>query len=170
MQPTFTFKQLLQNPNHLLAFGFGSGLAPKAPGTAGTLAAIPLFIALSQLPYDIYLGLCLLTFIMGISICGTSAKTLGVKDHSGIVWDEFVGFWVTMAFAPSLFPTGLNVETLVYISAGFVLFRIFDIAKPWPISWVDRHVDGGFGIMLDDLLAGLLAGIGLALLNHFIVF
>ncbi|MBV1914993.1 MAG: phosphatidylglycerophosphatase A [Pseudomonadales bacterium] len=170
MQPTFTFKQLLQNPNHLLAFGFGSGLAPKAPGTAGTLAAIPLFIALSQLPYDIYLGLCLLTFILGISICGASAKALGVKDHSGIVWDEFVGLWVTLAFVPALFPTELNLETLIYIFAGFVLFRIFDIAKPWPISWVDRYVGGGFGIMLDDLLAGLLAGIGLILLNHFIVF
>ena len=169
MQPTFTFKQLLENPNHLLAFGFGSGLAPKAPGTAGTLAAIPLFIALSQLPYDIYLGICLLTFLMGIPICGASAKALGVKDHSGIVWDEFVGFWITMAFVPALFSNELSpTDTLLYIAIGFALFRLFDIAKPWPISWVDRNVAGGFGIMLDDLLAGVLAAIGLVLIERFV--
>lgn len=159
MQPTFTFKQLLRNPNHLLAFGFGSGLAPKAPGTVGTLAAIPFFLALSLLPENIYLGVCLLTFVVGIPICGASAKALGVKDHSGIVWDEFVGFWVTMAFAPAGW---------LWIAAGFALFRLFDIAKPWPISWVDRNVGGGFGIMLDDLIAGVFAAAILYLVAHFI--
>ncbi|MBV1888664.1 MAG: phosphatidylglycerophosphatase A [Proteobacteria bacterium] len=159
MQPTFTFKQLLSNPNHLLAFGFGSGLAPKAPGTAGTLAAIPFFLALSLLPETIYLGVCLLTFVAGIPICGASAKALGVKDHSGIVWDEFVGFWVTMAFVPA---------SWLWIAAGFVLFRLFDIAKPWPISWIDRNVEGGFGIMLDDLIAGIFAAVILYLAAHFI--
>jgi len=169
VQPTFTFKQLLQNPNHLLAFGFGSGLAPKAPGTAGTLAAIPFFFMLSLLPYDIYLGLCLLAFVVGIPICDASAKKLGVKDHPGIVWDEFVGFWVTMAFVPALFSTGFStLETGIYVAGGFVLFRLFDIAKPWPISWVDRHISGGSGIMLDDLLAGIFAGGTLMVLNHFI--
>ena len=159
MQSTFTFKQLLRNPNHLLAFGFGSGLAPKAPGTAGTIAAIPIFLALSLLPENIYLGVCLLTFVVGIPICGASAKALGVKDHSGIVWDEFVGFWVTMAFAPAGW---------AWIAGGFVLFRLFDIAKPWPISWVDRNVGGGFGIMLDDLLAGVLAAAVLYLIDYVI--
>lgn len=159
MQPTFTLKQLLRNPNHLLAFGFGSGLAPKAPGTVGTLAAIPFFLALSLLPENTYLGVCLLTFVVGIPICGASAKALGVKDHSGIVWDEFVGFWVTMAFAPAGW---------LWIAAGFALFRLFDIAKPWPISWVDRNVGGGFGIMLDDLIAGVFAAVILYLVAHFI--
>jgi phosphatidylglycerophosphatase A len=163
LQPTFTFKQLLRNPIHLLAFGFGSGLAPKAPGTAGTLAAIPFFLVLSLLPESIYFGVCLLTFAVGIPICGASAKALGVKDHSGIVWDEFVGFWVTMSFVPAFAPMGW-----AWIAAGFVLFRLFDITKPWPISWVDRNIHGGLGIMLDDLIAGVVAGAILYLAAHFI--
>ncbi|MBL4583594.1 MAG: phosphatidylglycerophosphatase A [Pseudomonadales bacterium] len=143
----------------MLAFGFGSGLAPFAPGTAGTVAAIPLFLLLNMLPAELYLAACALTFVVGIPICGASAKALGVKDHSGIVWDEFVGFWVTMAFAPSGW---------IWLVLGFAFFRLFDIAKPWPISWVDRNVGGGFGIMLDDLLAGLLAAASLAFISYII--
>ena len=141
-----SFKQLLRSPTLLLAFGFGSGLSPKAPGTIGTLAAIPLWWLLAQLPLSSYLIIVFFSAIIGIYICGAAAKTLGVHDHGGIVWDEFVGFWIAMWALPAQWP---------WIIAGFVVFRVFDILKPWPISWCDRRVHGGLGIMLDDIVAGL---------------
>lgn len=141
--------ELLRSPTLLLAFGFGSGLAPKAPGTFGTIAAIPLWLLLAQLPLLTAVLIVALSAVVGVAICGRAADKLGVHDHGGIVWDEFVGFWVTMAFLP------LNYVT---IGLGFILFRIFDIYKPWPISWLDKHVGGGLGIMIDDIVAGLAAG------------
>ncbi|MCV6610894.1 MAG: phosphatidylglycerophosphatase A [Amphritea sp.] len=137
-----------KNPIHFLAFGLGSGAAPKAPGTFGTLAAIPLFLLLQPLALHWYLLVLVVTFVVGIYLCGKTSEDMGVHDHGGIVWDEFVGYWVTMFAAPAGW---------LWIVIGFVLFRIFDIAKPWPISWADKKVHGGFGIMLDDLLAGLMA-------------
>ena len=137
-----------KNPIHFLAFGLGSGAAPKAPGTFGTLAAIPLFLLLQHLALHWYLLVLVVTFVVGIYLCGKTSEDMGVHDHSGIVWDEFVGYWVTMFAAPAGW---------LWIAIGFVLFRIFDIAKPWPINWADKKVHGGFGIMLDDLLAGLMA-------------
>lgn len=145
---TPTFKQLFKNPNHLFAFGFGSGLAKKAPGTFGTLAAIPFFLLLQNLSWPIYLSWLLVTFALGVVWCDRSSKALGVHDHGGIVWDEFVGFWITMFMAPAGW---------VWILLGFVLFRFFDILKPWPINWLDKKVHGGFGIMIDDVLAGIYA-------------
>lgn len=145
---TPTFKQLLKNPNHLFAFGFGSGLAPKAPGTFGTLAAIPFFLLLQHLSWPVYLSWLLVTFALGVLWCDRSSKALGVHDHGGIVWDEFVGFWITMFMAPAGW---------IWILIGFVLFRVFDILKPWPINWLDKKVHGGFGIMIDDVLAGIYA-------------
>lgn len=144
--PTFT--QLLRSPTLLLAFGFGSGLSPKAPGTVGTVAAIPLWWLLAQLPLQSYLLIVALAAIVGIVICGRAAEKLGVHDHGGIVWDEFVGFWIAMAALPATW------NSLLF---GFVLFRLFDIFKPWPISWLDKKVSGGFGIMIDDVIAGLAA-------------
>ena len=132
----------------MLAFGFGSGLSPKAPGTMGTLAAIPLWWLLAQLPLSTYLVVVLVAAVAGILICGRAADRLGVHDHGGIVWDEFVGFWIAMAALP------VTWQSLIL---GFVLFRLFDILKPWPISWLDRRVSGGFGIMIDDVIAGLAA-------------
>ena len=152
---TPTFKQLLANPNHLFAFGFGSGLAPKAPGTFGTLAAIPFFLLLQNLSWPVYLSWLLITFALGVLWCDRSSKALGVHDHGGIVWDEFVGYWITMFMAPAGW---------VWILVGFVLFRFFDILKPWPISWLDKKVHGGFGIMIDDALAGIYALIVLQLI------
>jgi len=140
----------------LLAFGFGSGLSPKAPGTIGTIAAIPLWWLLAQLPLASYLIVVLVSAIIGIYICGAAAKTLGVHDHGGIVWDEFVGFWIAMAALP---------VTWTSLILGFVLFRFFDIVKPWPISWLDKKVSGGFGIMIDDVIAGLAAAGIIALLS-----
>jgi phosphatidylglycerophosphatase A len=138
--------RLLRHPLEFLALGFGSGLLPRAPGTAGTLAAIPVYLLAAQLPPPYYLLLVVLLFLAGIGICAHAAGRLGVHDHPGIVWDEIVGYLVSMALAP---------PGWTWIALGFVLFRLFDILKPWPIRWVDRHVHGGFGIMLDDLLAGL---------------
>ena len=150
-------KKIISNPVHCLAFGFGSGLSPKAPGTFGTLAAIPLYLLLSQLALPIYVGLLLASFAVGIYLCGKTARDLGVHDHPGIVWDEFVGFWLTMLVAPAGW---------LWIVLGFVLFRIFDILKPWPISFLDKRIHGGFGIMIDDVVAGLYALLILQLLTR----
>jgi phosphatidylglycerophosphatase A len=140
----------LRDPAHFIAFGFGSGLAPQAPGTFGTLAAVPLYLLLVQLPWPAYLAAVLLVTLLGIWACGVSARKLGVHDHNGIVWDEVAGFLLTMAVV---------APTLANVIAGFALFRFFDIVKPWPIRWLDRHVHGGLGIMADDLLAAVYAAI-----------
>lgn len=145
-----------RNPIHLLAFGFGSGASPVAPGTFGTLAAVPFYLLMATLPVPLYLGITLAAFLLGIYLCGRTSRDLGVHDHSGIVWDEFVGFWITLTAVP------LGWEGVL---AGFVLFRLFDILKPWPIGWLDRHLEGGLGIMLDDLLAGVYAWIILLVLG-----
>ena len=139
---------ILANPVHCLAFGFGSGLAPKAPGTFGTLMAVPLYIALAHLPLWGFGLAIVLSFIVGIYLCGKTADDLGVHDHPGIVWDEFVGYWITMFAAPAGW---------VWIVIGFLLFRLFDIWKPWPIKVLDEKLETGMGIMLDDVLAGVFA-------------
>ncbi len=154
------FLTLIRQPTVFLALGLGSGLAPKAPGTFGTLAAIPLYLLFFFLPLGLQLVIIVATFFLGIYLCQTAADALGVHDHPAIVWDEFVGFWLTMLALPIL-DEALQWYWLV---AGFVFFRFFDIVKPWPIRWVDRKVSGGFGIMFDDVLAGLYAGLSLALL------
>tara|TARA_B110000858_G_scaffold198192_1_gene263130 strand:+ start:5725 stop:6198 length:474 start_codon:yes stop_codon:yes gene_type:complete len=143
-------KEILANPIHLLAFGFGAGLSPKAPGTVGTVVAVLIYLALPSMPLIIYAGLIVLSFVFGIWICGKTAEDLGVHDHGGIVWDEFVGYWITMFMAPS---------GLVWVLLGFVLFRLLDIFKPWPIKWADKELAGGLGIMLDDVLAGIMAAL-----------
>ncbi|MCB1836594.1 MAG: phosphatidylglycerophosphatase A [Alcanivoracaceae bacterium] len=138
----------MKNPVHFLAFGFGSGLAPKAPGTFGTLAALPVWWLAAQLPLWGYVIVLLAVIAVGPYLCGRTAEDLGVHDHGGIVWDEIAGFLVTMLLVPVSWYTAL---------AGFLLFRLFDIAKPWPIGWLDRQIEGGTGIMVDDLVAGLYA-------------
>ncbi len=139
---------VFSSPIHWLAFGFGSGLAPVAPGTFGTLVGIPFFIVMAGLPLPLFLALTLLLFVVGVWICDRSSAALGVHDHPGIVWDEIVGYLVTMIAAPLQWQ---------WVLIGFLLFRLFDILKPWPIRWLDRRVAGGFGIMVDDLLAGIFA-------------
>ncbi len=114
----------------------------------GTLAAIPLYLLLAQLSLPVYAALVLLSFVVGVYLCHKTAQDLDVHDHPGIVWDEFVGFWITMLAAP---------PGWLWLLLGFLLFRLFDVLKPWPISWCDRKVEGGFGIMIDDVLAGLMA-------------
>lgn len=148
-----------RNPLHLLAFGLGTGFAPKAPGTAGTLLGIPLFLLMSDLPLTGYLALVALFFVLGVPLCARVSRDLGVHDHGGIVWDEVVGFLVTMTAAPS---------GLLPLVLGFLLFRLFDILKPWPIRALDRHVGGGLGIMLDDLVAGVFAAVALQFVLYLI--
>ena len=147
---TISKKEILCNPIFLLAFGFGSGFAPKAPGTAGTLLAVIIQLILVNLPPWIHGTIIFAAFFIGIWICGRTAEYLGVHDHEGIVWDELVGYWLMMFLVPS---------NWLWVSFGFVLFRILDIFKPWPISVVDRQVGGGLGIMLDDLLAGVMGAV-----------
>ena len=150
----------LKNPWHFLATGFGSGLSPIIPGTMGTVAAIPLYLLMAQLPFTVYLLITVVAALIGITICQKTSDDMGVHDHGSIVWDEFVGFWITMAIAP--------VVSWQWVLAGFVLFRFFDMVKPWPISWLDKHVHGGLGIMIDDILAGFMAMIALWGLGHWL--
>ena len=150
-------KSILSHPVHILAFGFGSGLMPRAPGTFGTLVAIPIFYIMAPLSQMTYALICALVIASGIFICGYSAKLLKVHDHPGIVWDEIAGYLLTM------FGFAANWQNMLI---GFALFRFFDIVKPWPIKWVDRKVTGGFGIMLDDVIAGGFAWVGLYGINY----
>ncbi len=153
-------QQVLSSPVHFLAFGFGSGLAPFAPGTFGTVAAIPLYLLMQGLSLPIYLLITAVVCVVGIWICGRSSELLGVHDHSGIVWDEFAGYFVTMIAAP---------PGWLWIIIGFALFRLFDIWKPWPISVLDKQVHGGLGIMVDDILAGVFSLVILQIIVRFSV-
>lgn len=145
-QGTIRPADLIRHPVHFLSLGFGSGLAPKAPGTMGTLAAVPLVLLVAQGGPVLFAVATLLVCLIGVYLCGATARALGVHDHPAIVWDEVAGLMVAMLFVP--------VSWLSLLLA-FVIFRVFDILKPWPIRYFDRHVHGGFGIMLDDILAGL---------------
>lgn len=135
-----------RNPNHVMAFGLGAGAFAHMPGTIGTLVAIPLWWTLQHLSLPSYLAIVVLLFLVGIYCCKITAQHLGVDDHGGIVVDEIVAFLLVLAWVPA---------TLFWFALAFGLFRLFDVWKPWPISWVDTHIKGGLGIMLDDLLAAL---------------
>ena len=159
--PIPSWRELLTTPVHFFAFGFGTGKAPKAPGTVGTLVGIPFALALLPLGMVTYLVATTFMFVIGVWICERSSQLLGVHDHGGIVWDEFAGYFITMIAAP---------PGWIWIVVGFVLFRLFDIFKPWPIKWVDEHVDGGLGIMLDDMIAGLASFAVLQILAYFFIY
>ncbi len=148
MSKNSTPRSVWRNPIHFLAFGFGSGAMPFAPGTFGTLAALPIYLLMVPLSLWAYLAVVLVMTLLGVWLCHVTSRDLGVHDHGGIVWDEIVGYLITMIAAPPGWQ---------WIVAGFVLFRFFDIIKPWPIGWADRRVHGGLGIMLDDVLAAVLA-------------
>lgn len=150
----------LSKPHQLLAVGFGSGLITPAPGTWGTLAAVPLVFLMAQLGDIAYVAITLLSCVVGMWICGRCADDIGVHDHPSIVWDEFAGLFITMAFIE---------PTVLHLCIGFVLFRFFDILKPWPISVLDAKVHGGLGIMADDILAGVFAFISLQAIVHIVL-
>jgi phosphatidylglycerophosphatase A len=146
-------KRVFTDWRHFVAFGFGSGTLRIAPGTWGTLVAVPLYaLLLGPLPAWLYAVTVAAAFALGAWICESVSRDLGVHDHGGIVFDEFVGYWITMFMLPA---------TWTWMLAGFVAFRLFDIWKPWPIRWFDRNVHGGLGIMLDDLVAGAAACLAL---------
>ena len=138
----------LGTPAGFLAFGFGSGLSGFAPGTMGTLVAVPFGLLLKQLPPVLFWPVLVVLFLIGIYLCGATASRLGKHDPGGIVWDEMVGYWLTIAFIPAQWP---------WLLAAFILFRLFDILKPWPIRQSEKWFSGGLGIMVDDILAALYA-------------
>jgi phosphatidylglycerophosphatase A len=139
-------QRVFQDPRYFIAFGFGTGLIPYAPGTWGTLAAIPLYLLLIYTSWPVYLFFVFIAFILGVWVADKVSRDLGVNDYKGIVWDEVVGYLLTMFLAP---------KGLFWIICGFILFRIFDIWKPNPIAYIDRKVRGGLGVMLDDVLAAV---------------
>ncbi|MDO1510993.1 MULTISPECIES: phosphatidylglycerophosphatase A [unclassified Neisseria] len=143
-----TFLWLKQRPLCMLGFGFGSGLAPIAPGTFGTLPALPMAFVLYLVGISGWwlAALCVILFIWGVRICSYTEHELGIQDYGGIVWDEIVAMLQVLAFVPFKWSWWL---------AAFVLFRLFDALKPWPIKWFDSRVHGGLGIMLDDVIAAL---------------
>ena len=143
-----TARQVFSNPVHFLAYGFGAGLSPKAPGTMGTVVAIPIYLLLVSAGTGVYYGFLAVALVAGVFICGYTAKRIGVDDPKGVVWDEIVGYLITMLGLP---------PGVVWLIGGFLLFRLFDIWKPWPIRWIDRNVKGGLGIMADDVIAAVFA-------------
>ena len=157
-EPENLARTVLTDPVHFLAFGFGTGLAPFAPGTFGSIPGLILFWLTLDFGLYVQLSIAVAMALIGIWICGESARRIGVHDHGGIVWDEIVGMYVTLFLAP--------VSVVGFVLA-FVLFRIMDIVKPWPIRDLDHSMQGGLGIMLDDLLAALYAALLLALYGWF---
>ena len=152
-------KVVLGSPTGFLAFGFGSGLSPFAPGTMGTLVAVPFIFALRSLSEPVFWIALILLFAVGVYLCGHVSRKLGVHDHGGIVWDEMLGYWLSAALVPLQWP---------WLLAAFLLFRFFDILKPWPIRQLDKKVSGGFGIMIDDVVAALFTLIILAVIQGFV--
>ena len=138
----------LANPGCFLALGFGSGLSPWAPGTMGTLAALGLWLLTVPLGFGVQIAMTLAAIATGPWICGHCAKRLGVHDHPAIVWDEIAAMWLVLLFTP---------PNWAGYGLAFVLFRLFDIAKPWPVRTLDQRVHGGLGILLYDLAAALYA-------------
>ncbi len=149
-----SFAQLCRNPVLLLALGFGSGLLPKAPGTWGSVLAVGLYgLLFPGLSLQWAIAILLTSFVIGIGLCGAAAAALGAHDHGAVVWDEFVGQWMVLLYLQRV----MDFPLLASAAVGFLLFRLFDIVKPWPIRWFDRNVHGGLGVMLDDVLAALMA-------------
>ena len=147
--PVGTRRSLMKHPLGWIAAGFGAGFSPKAPGTVGSLAALlPWWFLLRDLPLPIYLGVLAAGFALGVWASEWTIRRTGIQDPSLVVWDEYVGMWIALAAAPAGW---------AWMQVAFVAFRVFDIAKPWPVGWADDALDGGFGAMADDALAGLYA-------------
>jgi phosphatidylglycerophosphatase A len=159
---------LLATPAGWLACGFGSGLTPVAQGTFGSLAALLPWLLLRDLSLPLYLLVLLAGFVIGVWACDIAGRALGVDDHRSLVWDEFIGQWIALIplLVPKLLPTRFSIWW--WLPAGFVLFRLFDVWKPWPIRWMDRHLKGGRGVMVDDVVAGVFAAVVVALAMYFI--
>ncbi len=152
------FNPSMRKIARFLAQGFGSGKAPFAPGTFGTLVAIPIYFLLRELTPIVYGLVVIAMFALGIWICQITEQDIGEHDHASIVWDEIVGYLITMFMAPAGW---------VWIATGFLLFRLFDIWKPFPIRTLERRIQGGLGNMLDDVLAALYALACIQIAAHF---
>lgn len=154
-----SFKQhvRLTNPVHFLAVGLGSGMSPIMPGTMGSLIAIPLWLLFCGLTPPLYWILIVVAFVFGCFLCHKTSEDTNTHDSGHIVWDEFVGMWITLFFIPYV--------SLFWIVVAFVAFRLFDVVKPWPIRWFDQKVSGGFGIMIDDVIAAIFSSIVVYLLT-----
>ena len=156
------FKKYVQltNPIHLLAVGLGSGMSPIMPGTMGSAMAIPLWLLFDGLQPFLYWVLIVVAFIFGCFLCQKTSDDTHTHDSGHIVWDEFVGMWITLFFIPQI--------SILWVTIAFVAFRIFDMAKPWPIRWFDKRVPGGFGIMVDDVIAAIFSSLSVYLLTFII--
>jgi phosphatidylglycerophosphatase A len=156
-------RALLATPAGWLACGFGSGLTPFAQGTSGSLAALIPWLWLRHLSLPMYAAVLIVGFVVGVWACNVAGRAIGVADHRSVVWDEFIGQWI--ALLPLLIPACLPASGFAWwmVAAGFALFRLFDVWKPWPISWLDSHLKDGMGVMVDDVVAGIFAAVVLAL-------
>ncbi len=152
MAKTPNLQFLLQHPAHFFGLGFGCGLSKKAPGTFGTLVGFPLFTLIATLNLTAQLGIICLLFLIGIYFCNITSKNLGVADHGSIVWDEIVAMMLVLTF---------TINQWQWWLAAFILFRLFDIWKPYPIQQFDAKLKNGFGVMFDDLLAAIYAIVSL---------
>ena len=156
-------RAILGHPAGWIACGLGSGLSPNAPGTAGSAAALIPWFALRELPWPLFALVVGLAFVLGVWASNIVIAKLRIEDPGVIVWDEFVGQWIALA------PLPWFTRDARWIIAAFLLFRVFDIWKPWPVSLADRQVKGGFGVMLDDVVAGVYAAIGIMIAAHLIM-
>jgi phosphatidylglycerophosphatase A len=158
--PVGTRRKLMKHPLGWIAAGFGAGFSPRAPGTVGSLAALlPWWFLMKDLPLPAYLSVLAVGFGIGVWASHWVITRTGIEDPSLVVWDEYIGMWITLLMAPA----GWG-----WMALAFVLFRIFDIAKPWPVSWADQKLHGGFGAMLDDAIAGVYALAALQLIAFFL--
>lgn len=146
--PSLSPKKLLRHPAGWIASGFGSGFSPRAPGTVGSAAALLPWLWLCMLPLPYYIAAIVVAFVIGVWVSSWVVRRSGVQDPQVVVWDEFVGVWIALIAAPAGW---------IWMLAGFALFRLFDIWKPWPVSWADEKIGGGLGVMLDDVFAGVYA-------------
>jgi phosphatidylglycerophosphatase A len=158
--PSLSPKVLLRHPAGWLASGFGSGFSPRAPGTVGTAVAMLPWLWLRTLPLPYYALAVLLAFVIGVWASTWVVRRSGVQDPQIVVWDEFVGVWIALIAAPAGW---------IWMLAGFALFRLFDIWKPWPVNWADEKIGGGLGVMLDDVFAGFYALIVMEIAAWFIL-
>ena len=154
-------RAILTHPAGWIASGFGSGLSPVAPGTAGSAVALIPWFALRELPLPMFAAVLVAAFALGVWASNIVVAKLHIDDPGVIVWDEFVGQWITLA------PLLWIARAWPWIIVGFVLFRLFDICKPWPVSWADRTIKDGLGVMLDDVLAGIYAAIVLGIVLRY---
>lgn len=153
------FRTLIRHPANFFSLGFGSGLSPKAPGTVGSLLAWGLYVLMRDaFSFEAFCLFVLAAFVIGVWLVSITGRQLGVVDHGGIVWDEFVAVWLVLLLTPA---------TLIWQAAAVAIFRLFDITKPWPIRQFERHYKNGFGVMADDILAAIYSLIMLLTAQHF---